>query len=102
MCILEGTVRRAVDPSFWVNGVISKLDQLSDYVVSDLRFRSEVSRFKEKVKAHEIKVVRVVRYVEIDTEDPSERDLDLHKFDLVMENTGSIKDLEDSIKKLIF
>ena len=43
--------------------------------------------------------VRVNRFTNTPSEDPSERDLDNYKFDVVIENTSSLEELLNKVEK---
>lgn len=93
LCILEGSSKRAVHSNYWVQSVIREiLDSDHDrFVISDLRYRSEADTLGLFLPAPtiDLKLVRVNRYAMIDTQDPSERDLDEYKFMYEISNTGT-------------
>lgn len=101
LCILEGSVKRAINPDYWVISAISELSPDKNYVFSDVRFTSEVNYIKNNIKSHKVIVVRIVRLKSVNTRDPSERDLDNYSFDFVIENKETIFDLKSSVEKLL-
>lgn len=111
LCILKGSVNRAVDSSYWVKQAISKIRSTrayesvgnelypsataplsSRFVISDLRYKSEVVQLKAAF-GDEFVTIRINRFDSINTTDPSERDLDDHKFDYIVENKQGLEDL---------
>lgn len=101
LCILEGTVKRAVTRKYWTDRVIKEILTNADkeYVVTDLRYRSEATQLKERL-GERLKVVRVVRWDSQPSSDPSETDLDQWHFDATLVNRGSIEDLGATIDVL--
>jgi hypothetical protein len=118
LCILKGSINRAVDSGYWVNRTIDQINLLnktqfkiddnqdtnytissngskleeSKFVISDLRYRSEVEQLKQAFGKNLV-TVRINRFEHPSSNDPSERDLDNHKFDITIENTGTLDDL---------
>lgn len=107
LCILKGSSNRAVTSQFWTEQAINKINNEinnapflpTGFVISDLRYRSEVEQLRLAF-GKDLITVRVNR-VESASLDPSERDLDNHKFDVVIDNTGTIEDLKAKLKELI-
>lgn len=101
LCILEGSVKRSVYSNYWVSKVAEKIKENPDkkYVISDLRYKSEADTLRMLIPKEELLVARVHRFQEIDTNDPSERDLDDYSFDVQLANLGSI---EDYVKNIDF
>jgi len=96
LCILEGSVKRAAASEYWVEQVIQVARRYDKVVIPDLRYRSEVSQLEEAFGA-DLTTVRVNRYDVITSSDPSEHDLDDHEFDVVIDNTGSLARLYETI-----
>lgn len=94
LAILEGSVNRAVNSSYWVKQAIREIQKGDsfDYVISDLRYCSEVSQLEEAFGLN-LTTVRIDRFDSSPSVDPSERDLDGYEFDLTVSNRGSVKDL---------
>lgn len=123
LCILKGSTNRAVDPNFWTNQAIkyikghansvekiqerSKRHQVDiqdiNYVISDLRYVNEAEQMKEAFNNGPFKFtsIRVNRFDSVDTNDPSERNLDDYKFDVVIENKSTIEDFERKVQSVI-
>ena len=106
LCILEGSGRRTVDPNYWVNEVAKQINDmpiyLTKFVISDLRFQSEVAGLHRLIEEKDkLEVWRVNRQDDIDTQTPSERDMDKYKFDVQLRNHGSLKELYKQIDVLM-
>lgn len=109
LCILKGSTNRAVTSQFWTEQAINQITRVMNsdapggvcngFVISDLRYRSEVEQLRLAF-GKDLITVRVNR-AESASLDPSERDLDNHKFDVVIDNTGTIEDLKLKLKELI-
>lgn len=97
LCILEGSIKRSVTARYWIQKTIETIKDNPDrkYVISDLRYTSEADTLRMLLPASELLLLRVERHQEIDTNDPSERDLDHYKFDATMFN------YQDSIERYL-
>lgn len=97
LCILEGSAKRAVHSNYWVKRVAETVLGVPDlnFVISDMRYRSEADTLKLLIP--DLKLVRLDRFDTIDTQDPSERDLDNYKFDYVLNNRKSVEELYNQI-----
>lgn len=96
LCILKGSVNRSVDSSYWVGRAISQIDRARNsdkplFVISDLRYRSEVEQLRQAF-GKDLITVRVNRFDDCQSTDPSERDLDKYKFDITIENKSTLDD----------
>jgi len=106
LCILEGSVKRSVNSSYWVQRVIDqiKLDlySASDYnfVITDMRYKSEMEQLKNAFGS-DLVTVRINRFDNSPSTDPSERDLDDGEFDYVIENRAGISDFHHKINDLL-
>jgi hypothetical protein len=89
LCILEGSVKRSVDPNYWVKRATRGLDPKKNYVIADWRYRSEFEALKDLNPV----TVRINRFESTTSTDPSERDLDNFAFDTVIGNVGTVDDL---------
>jgi hypothetical protein len=103
LAILEGSVKRSANSSYWVQRALGQIEPGKNYVITDMRYRSELSQIAEysDKSNQELKTLRVERYDASPSSDPSERDLDDTRFDLTMDNRGSVKDLEASVESLV-
>lgn len=98
LCILEGSGKRSVHSNYWVRSVASEI--LTDtgdrnFVISDLRYKSEADTLK--LLLPDIVLARIERFNSIETNDPSERDLDSYRFSYVLSNKGTIDDFHRQI-----
>jgi hypothetical protein len=91
LCILIGSTMRAVDPNYWVKQAVAKTQPGGLYVISDLRYRSEIHALMRENA--DVIPVRINRFDASPSNDPSERDLDNYNFPCVMNNKGSLEDL---------
>lgn len=118
LCILKGSSNRAVDSSFWVGRAVreiktfqanapwssmetSKVVYNGNCVISDLRYISEVEQLRA-VFGKDLIVVRINRFDECQSQDPSERNLDNYKgFDYIIENRGTIEELYANLDRIV-
>lgn len=101
LCILEGSIKRSVHANYWVQRVVTRIQEEGKdrCVISDLRYRSEVDTLRLLIPT--IQTLRINRFTEIETIDPSERDLDYHKFDATIYNTKGKGELYASLDYLL-
>lgn len=109
LMILEGSIKRSVNSGYWTKKVIDQIKQCcddalafserdhlppvnTDFVISDLRYKSEVKQLKDAFGTNLI-TLRVNRFGSCPSSDPSERDLDDHIFDINLNNNSSLEDL---------
>lgn len=107
LCILKGSVNRAVTSTFWTERAISQIKRqghpsngMRGFVISDLRYQSEVDQLRAAFGKNLI-TVRVERFETSASTDPSERNLDNAKFDVVLTNKGSLQEFEQKVKELL-
>ena len=106
LCILEGSIKRAANSSYWVQNVIRKISKLSEedprtkVVISDLRYQSEVGHLDH---AFETRLVtcRVNRWLNSPSSDPSERDLDEYVLDYKIDNGDTIDEFKSVIDDFV-
>lgn len=95
LCILKGSTNRSVTSSYWIS--IAAKDMVKDpqglYVISDVRYASEIVQVKDVVGKENVLTIRINRFDDSDSADASERDLDHHEFDRVIENKSTKEDL---------
>jgi len=103
LCILKGSSNRAVSSKYWTEKVINKINNstsnTSGYVISDLRYRSEIEQLKLAFDKNLI-LIRINKQ-ESKSLDSSERDLDNFYFENIIDNTGTIYDLELKILNIV-
>lgn len=96
LCILEGSIKRSVDSSYWVGRAIQKIDKATqeghNVVISDLRYRSETAQLRQALNKN-LTTVRINRFDSTPSTDASENDLNDSKFDVTIENRGTLDDL---------
>ena len=105
LAILKGSTNRSVASNYWTGqafGVMEaelKEDPNRVITVTDVRYKSELAQFKERF-GDNVVFVRVNRFKESPSSDPSERDLDDGKFDFYLDNTGTLENLHGQIERL--
>jgi len=101
LCILEGSVKRAVHPNYWVRSAVSEIAQYAggNFVITDMRYKTEADTVN--IMYPENKVIRIERYDSSPTTDPSERDMDDYRFDYTINNKGTKEDLYAQADSLI-
>jgi hypothetical protein len=96
LCILEGSIKRSVDSSYWVGRAIQKIDKAlqegHNVVISDLRYRSETDQLRQAFNKN-LTTVRINRFDSTPSTDASENDLNNSKFDVTIENRGTLDNL---------
>lgn len=98
LCILEGSIKRAVYSNHWVQSIAVQImaDPLGSYVISDLRYKSEVDTLR--ILLPNVEIVRISRFSTVETQDPSERNLDDFQFDKVISNMGTLDELYNAVE----
>lgn len=86
--VIEGSTKRSISPNYWVKAALDKTVEGGLYVISDVRFRSEIQDLKELAGSNLV-TLRMERHEQSDQNDPSERDLDNYNFDFVINNKES-------------
>lgn len=101
LAILKGSTNRVVDSSYWIKLACKKMVESGDgpYVITDLRYKSEVYQVAEIMGISNVTTLRLVRHETTTSTDPSERDLDDFPFDKFIQNRGSLEDLYASLEK---
>lgn len=90
--------RGVLGEDVWVNAVFNSISQNDDYVISDCRFRNEADAVRSKNGF----VVRITRdSVRQDISHSSETSLDGYLFDYIIENNGSIEELEEKVAVML-
>lgn len=102
LCILEGSIKRAVNANYWVKAVAAEIlaaPSNQKFVISDMRYTSEADTLK--ILLPTVMTVRIDRFETIETLDPSERDLDNYKFDIELGNRGTVEELYTTLGHVI-
>lgn len=98
ICIEEGSTKRSVDPDYWVKRALKNVND-GLHVISDLRYRNEA--YTLKASDHDVITIRINRFETSPSMDASERDLDEHSFDYIIENKGSLEEFYKKIDDLV-
>lgn len=98
-------LRDNFDKNVWINGLFTDLKPGNNYIITDVRFKNEADILKQKGAF----LVRVNRPIN-PTAEKSGRDLthssevdldDYDKFDAIIENKGTLDELEYAVIKLL-
>lgn len=105
LAILEGSVKRSVNSGYWVQQAINKINAYKGsgqdkFVITDMRYLSEVEQLEEEFE-HELVTCRINRFDTSPSSDPSERDLDYHRFNHVIENRSSLSSFYRDVDELV-
>jgi hypothetical protein len=103
LCILEGSIARSVYPNWWTRRVVEQIRANPEqrFVISDLRYRSEADTLRMLLPKEELLLVRLNRFDTVDSDDPSEHDLDTYTFDSTIEkHIQGVPELHRSITLL--
>lgn len=103
LAIFKGSGNRSVDGFYWNNRTAKEIKASGAelVVITDLRFKTEVE-FLRKTYGKDLLVVRVSRFATVDSNDPSERDLDNYPgFDAIITNHGTIEELYERVSLLV-
>lgn len=95
LCILVGSTMRSVDSDFWVKKALAKVEPGGLYVIADARYKNEIDTIKSLSPS--VLSLRINRFDESPSTDPSERDLDDYKFDHTIYNKGTLEDFLESV-----
>jgi hypothetical protein len=104
LLILEGSVKRSVSTTYWVDRTLAKMQNDEHYVIPDLRYRSEIEAMESALG--KVACVRIERWDTTDSVDPSERDLDDYPFKFKIHNRNvtreNVLDQTDCLLKAIY
>ena len=91
------------DPAFWIRLLVQPIikEQPPFFVISDWRYKAEYDHLKFVFPDAELLKVRVSRSSVVPSTDPSEHELDDERFNFVIQNNGSIDDLNTECRKLL-
>lgn len=103
LCILKGSTNRSVTSSYWIKRAVEGMlkDDGGLYVISDARYRSEISQVSELVGKEKVTSLRVNRFDSAESVDSSERDLDNYEFDVVVENRSTKEELFRKVRSAL-
>lgn len=105
LAILEGSVKRSVNAAYWTSRALSQIKPGELAVITDLRYKSEIDQINKYAQSIGEKslTIRINRFDESPSSDPSERDMDDFKgFDQVVENKGTVEEYKEKIREIIF
>ena len=88
-------IRNEVSDDFWVKACLKDFEEHNNYLITDVRFKSEAKGIKEK----EGIIIRVNREGAGAGNHISEIDLDDYSFDYVINNDGNMEDLLLKVKE---
>lgn len=94
---------RAENPDIYSDTVIAEIAESdgSRFVVADWRYRREYTRIREMCPpGTKILRVRIQRPGVVPSDDPSEHDLDDEPMDIVIQNSGTLDDLKESLSTI--
>lgn len=96
-----GYAMRLINENIWVNYVLNNLDLNKQYIISDVRYENEAEILKE----NGAKLWRIERKLDRNNEADkhlSEIDLDNYgKFDIIIDNNGTIEELYKKIDEIM-
>jgi hypothetical protein len=104
LLIIEGNLMRAINPNHWSDIVIQKIladKEARTFVISDFRFKGEYERFVDSFGRDSVITVRVNRFQTVNTESPTERELDNFSFNHTISNTGDLENLYSQLDIIV-
>jgi hypothetical protein len=97
LAIFKGSGNRSVDANFWTKNIFNLMTNVNGkYVIPDLRFQTEIQELKKGL-GDQVHFVRIDRFDNVNSSDPSERDLDKYIFDYRINNLISEKVTKDQL-----
>jgi len=120
LLINHGQAKRAENPDYWVSRVISTIEKMENedplgnvftrIVITDWRFPNEFKSMKTYVNGgawqedpcSAIYGWRINRWKEPPLQDVTELALDTFKFDKVLDNTGTIEQLDSKVRDAVY
>lgn len=99
-CIFIGSVGRSFNTNHWVDRALSGVRTQDNIVVSDFRYKSEYNRIIDLYGKENITTVRINRFDDVNSTDPSERNLDDFTFDYIIDNKGSMEEYFNNLQKV--
>lgn len=102
LCILKGSTNRTVNSGYWVEKVIDRihLAYANLCVITDMRYLSEMNQLYHEF-GKDITFIRVERFDNSPSNDPSERDLDDAPFDYYVDNSSTKEYAYQQIETII-
>lgn len=122
LCILKGSINRSVASDYWVSRTIGEIEKearkpakiavtgnLSNikveipeecFVITDMRYRNEMDQLREAF-GKDLITVRVERFDSVNSNDPSEKDLDNTPHDVVLYNKSDLETFYSKVEELV-
>jgi hypothetical protein len=87
------------DPAYWAKLLAEsiKLDQPTKVVITDWRYNAEIEHFQNEFRASPITTLRIQRPSVVQSEDPSEHELDNCPCNYTIVNEGTLEQFEETI-----
>jgi len=87
------------DPAYWAKLLAEsiKLDQPNKVVITDWRYTAEIAHFQNEFRATPITTVRIQRSSVVQSQDPSEHELDNSSCNYTILNDGTLEEFNDTI-----
>ena len=102
LAILEGSTKRSANANHWVQKAAEKAEDGHAYVISDLRYKSEMKALSDSIGPDDKLIfLRINRFDTAMSQDPSERDLDDVMFKHTIENRGSLTEFFEKLKGFV-
>jgi len=103
LVLAHARVARAQDLDVYSKQIVSKIrsSQQQPVVISDWRYLREYEYIVSQFPDAHILRVRVVRDGIVPSSDPSEHDLDDAEMDAVIQNNGTLEELQDAVQQLL-
>ena len=104
LMILEGSIKRFVRSDYWVQTVIDEIQNPRNFydkvVISDLRYISEVDQLKQTF-GKDLTTIHINRFDSTNSKDSSENDLTSYKFNVSVNNRGTLEEFYNNIKEVV-
>lgn len=102
LAILKGSGNRAVRSDFWLSKAIDIIciNPHLNFVITDLRYKNEINGLREAF-GDNLVTVRINRFETCASQDPSEHDLDDAKFDVIIDNKGTLEEFYEKVRGLL-
>lgn len=103
LCIFKGSGNRAVRSDYWVKNAVDIMSKNPDktYIITDVRYKSEMRQIIEFAGKSNTVSVRVNRFDTSPSQDASERDLDDYGFDHIIENRTTLDFLYRALDSIL-
>ena len=102
--IKEAALKRYENEDYWIKQVAIKINNSkhNNIIISDFRYPNEYYNLRKYLNFKvSIKTIQVIRDLSYNIDDPSENSLNDFKFDIILKNNESYKDLYNKIDLFI-